>query len=405
MIVFRNPGIVDINALIVLGVSVKLDSSPIGYFGTGFKYAVATLLRHGCKITVHSGGESYEFTETQTLIRGESFGLVSMNGRELGFTTALGKNWEPWQACRELYSNALDEGGGMSSQSEIGAYSPDETLVLVEGEAIERAYRNRKGFLFLDLPDVVTKVAEIALKPSTVIYYHGIAIANLSIQSKFTYNFLVPIELTEDRTMKYEFEIDGLIGQVLDELIKLGEEDIVEDILCPGDRTKEFRIRYNEWFFPASERIITRIGELRKTREADLVPEALKLFESKLKHTLEELPEAKLSELEAGVLDSSIEFCFHIGFPVTEYPILVIERLGNGVLGQAKNKKIYLSKEVFELGAKMISGTLIEEYIHLSKGVFDGSRAMQNVLVNAICSIGENYVHAGGKALREKRNG
>src|ERR1700733_12022356 len=51
MIVFENYGEIEIDAITTFGVSVKEGPNPIGFFGTGLKYAVAVLLRHGCKVS------------------------------------------------------------------------------------------------------------------------------------------------------------------------------------------------------------------------------------------------------------------------------------------------------------------------------------------------------------------
>ena len=58
MIIFENKGLIDVHAISIMGVSVKEEGS-IGYFGTGLKYAIATLLREGQKITIWRGKEPF----------------------------------------------------------------------------------------------------------------------------------------------------------------------------------------------------------------------------------------------------------------------------------------------------------------------------------------------------------
>ena len=115
-IFFSNPGHMDILAATTLGVNAKTNDSPIGYFGTGLKYAIATLLRHNHEIVISIGDTYYTFFSTPMKSRNKSYHLVEMriNGderRPLGFTTDLGKNWGIREAYRELYSNMLDEEG------------------------------------------------------------------------------------------------------------------------------------------------------------------------------------------------------------------------------------------------------------------------------------------------------
>src|SRR5690606_673401 len=134
----------DIEALTTLGVSVKSEGS-IGYFGTGFKFALATLLRTGHLVTIHTPNESYRFTALTRNIRGQDFQLIQMNGVSLGFTTEFGKNWEMWMAFRELHSNTLDE-GGWTSESRGDA----QVVIEIAGAAYTEAYHKRHE-IFLNL--------------------------------------------------------------------------------------------------------------------------------------------------------------------------------------------------------------------------------------------------------------
>ena len=69
MIVFQNPGLIDMAAVTTMGVSVKNDGA-IGYFGTGLKFAIATILRNKCALTIHRGLEAFAFTSEEITIRG-----------------------------------------------------------------------------------------------------------------------------------------------------------------------------------------------------------------------------------------------------------------------------------------------------------------------------------------------
>ena len=108
---FQNPGLIDLRAIQIMGVSVKDTDNPIGYFGTGLKYAIATLLRNSQSITIWRGLEPYRFSASAENIRGKSFSVVRMNGEPLGITTDLGRNWQMCHAFREVYAHNLDERG------------------------------------------------------------------------------------------------------------------------------------------------------------------------------------------------------------------------------------------------------------------------------------------------------
>ena len=107
---FVNPGEIDRQLITTLGVNVKDADSPIGYFGTGLKFAIAVVLRGRGQIRIWVGESLIEFFSEPRTIRGKEFQIVILRenniDRELSFTVDLGRNWEPWMALRELWSNA-----------------------------------------------------------------------------------------------------------------------------------------------------------------------------------------------------------------------------------------------------------------------------------------------------------
>ena len=122
MIIHETIGLIDSRAFTTFGINAKPSTnSPIGYFGTGLKYAIAVLVREGLKVTVWIGTEPHEFYCEPSNFRGKDFSLIRMRRQrgvtrkwmatDLPFTTELGKNWKLWMALRELHSNTLDENG------------------------------------------------------------------------------------------------------------------------------------------------------------------------------------------------------------------------------------------------------------------------------------------------------
>ncbi|CAM6031606.1 unnamed protein product [Sphagnum compactum] len=72
-IIFTNPGEIDVRAIVTFGVSAKETDNPIGYFGTGLKYAIAVLLRNSQEITIYSGTECYVFNTKTITVRGKEW--------------------------------------------------------------------------------------------------------------------------------------------------------------------------------------------------------------------------------------------------------------------------------------------------------------------------------------------
>ena len=102
---FATPAPFDLKALKIMGLSVKVKDNPIGYFGTGLKYAIAICLRNGCNVTLKTAGETYKFTYKEELFRGDPVNQIYMNDVPLPFTLEYGKNWKLWMAFREFESS------------------------------------------------------------------------------------------------------------------------------------------------------------------------------------------------------------------------------------------------------------------------------------------------------------
>ena len=221
-IVHETPGLIDIRAFTTFGLHAKPNSTnPIGKFGTGLKYAVATLLRLGCKVRVFIGTTEYEFITVDDKFRDVDVKLCRMRKRAsilkkwsyepLPFTTDHGKFWEIWQAFRELESNTRDEGG---TTQMTGIPSPYKTLIVIEGDEYENAYINRS---LIFLPDALTERkgddrVQVFNEPSKYIYWRGDRLFDLEKPSVYTYNILDEMTLTEDRTLKYVWEAQAKIA-------------------------------------------------------------------------------------------------------------------------------------------------------------------------------------------------
>jgi hypothetical protein len=226
-VVFRTPGHIDKRSFTVVGLHAKPNSTnPLGQFGSGLKYAIAILLRLGHEVTIFIGHEQYVFYTKQGKFRGAEYQQIRMKRRrglfsswtyeDLPFTTDLGKGWELWQAFRELETNTRDEGGttGLEHWDEKVHPTADETCIVVYGQKFVDEYHDMWRN-FLPEGKVVREDAAIQIieKPSKHIYYRGMRVMDLEETSAFTYNFLKHIELTEDRTVKYPYEIEAALAE------------------------------------------------------------------------------------------------------------------------------------------------------------------------------------------------
>ena len=259
-IVFETPGLLDLRAITTFGINAKPNNpSPIGFFGTGLKYALAVLAREGCRVEIHIGGKPYYISTEREQFREKDFGFIKLcpigtglfKGKEieLPFTTELGKNWELWQAFRELYSNTLDEGGDTYKYSgmEFFRFDPKvSTSIIIEGGNFDKEYEERgKNFLEGGLRTAEEEIhagVQVFDKESKHIYYRGMRVYDLQKPSRLTYNILRKITLTEDRTAAYSFQVEQIIREYA---ISTPEKAIVEKILTAPKETYEAKFDFS----------------------------------------------------------------------------------------------------------------------------------------------------------------
>lgn len=384
-IIFRNKGSIDPRSITTFGVSSKESDSAIGYFGTGLKYAIAILLREGCNISIHTGGQLLTFGTEEQRVRLDDFVFCTMNGAPLPFTTELGKNWLMWQAIRELWCNCLDEHGEAFAVDYFDEMpGDDETVIVVSGREALEAWAMRDAIILNTDPIFSTEFVDVHPGHSTHIYCKGVRVHDLGKPSLYTYNLKNGVELTEDRTLKYP----GIAGwYVARGLVELSDVNLLERVLVAPEGCFEKALDFDST--SPSEAFCGVALQLARQQAVGLNRSATRAARFDPNMLLDEKPQMELHKVDAARLEKAIKFAEGLGFAISEYPIIPCENLGEGVLGRAANGKIYLSKTVFMQGTKMVAGTLIEEFIHLRHGLADETRSMQNFLFDALVSLGE----------------
>lgn len=383
MYVFRNKGVIDPRSITTFGVSSKEGKAPIGFFGTGLKYAIAVLLRNKCSITIWSGGNEYAFTHQKVKIRHDEFDVVCMNNEPVGFTTELGKTWEMWQAFRELACNTIDENGTYFESEDISPQL-DETIIVVSGAAFADTWRERDTIILPSKPMFAGKLCEVHHGSSTHIYYRGVRVSKLDKPSLFTYNLIEKIDLTEDRTIKFPWYATDYVYKT----IAMCEWDkIITDVVTASQLAWESSLYFSGSAY--SEVFKTTVLKLAKAFANNLNASAKKLVHAGSLNDLLAGEKVVLSKLDDARVKKATQFLAKLGYEVSEYPLRVSEFLGDSVLGAAQNGTIYISRRCLMMGTKMLAGTILEEYLHLKHKLDDESRGMQNFLFDALMSMGE----------------
>jgi hypothetical protein len=380
MIVFTNPGLIDLRALKTFGVSAKENDSAIGYFGTGLKYALAILLREGCKVTLFRGKRKFEFTSKPTKVRNDQFDMVYMNGEELAFTTALGKDWELWQAFRELWCNTTDESGNIdaiSTDRPTGAAAlARHTTIVVEHEDFDAIYENRASILLTDEPDLVLPGVEVRFRPSDYVYFRGIRVQKLQKPSALTYNLTKQIYLTEDRTVKYDWEPRNIIKAAI-----IGSTDIgfVTKVLT-ADGMYESGFDFKDTPREPSGTFVSTVDSLRGAKTVN--KSAMAICREAMRKQMDVEHGQQLVGVPAIQLEKAEKFCESIGCSLAGIRIIVVDSLGDARASLFEEGRLFLTPEVFVKGTRGLAITLINATIADSVDAEDR-------LVNRLISLGE----------------
>lgn len=418
MIVFRNEGLIPLEAITTMGVNVKPGAAtPIGYFGTGLKYAVAVALREGFDIQIHRGpGQIIRFGTRDVDVRGKTFTQVTMGGDPLGFTIDLGKNWQPWMMFRELYSNCLDESGRVEwldvpEEECLARYAPvplrqpsepsptsvrvcdalrvgpKETVVTLSGPGAEVLWNQKDRFFLPTDGEPLHRAAEVEVWPggNDALFYKGIMVGQLNKRTLYTYNLVGHVSLTEDRTVRHEYEAADPIRAMV---ARSQDPEFIKKMVTAPEGLWEHQLSfYNMEYVTPSEVFVGVVGGLAR----DGAPVNLSARRYAEIHERRALtPESvKLTERE----EFELELCLTIleedmQANVREYPVIVTEKLGDGQhLGLMEDGKIYISRRALTMGHRILLGTLFEEWIHARFGFKDCSRQFQNYVIDRMAQM------------------
>lgn len=377
---FCNAEPIDLSAIALMGVSVKVGSNPIGYFGTGLKFSIATLLRTGHGVELIRSGTSIEFAIHSETIRGEQFDRVKMGDELLGFTTKLGRAWEAWQAYREMYCNCTDEGGVIDTEIPAGQWG---TIFAIEGEAIEACHRNRHEVFIATAPLFSTDECEIHRGDGSHAFYRGVRAHKHGRQALFNYNILAQLDLTEDRTIKSAYMLEHYAEN---SICDCDDEDIIQTALMAPQGTYEHGFDYSGRCFKPSDAFMNVAYRLRGNVHCNNA--AIKLWQKYADVRLTYDP-VDLDPFEDEVIDCALALVSRLGVDITRRDFIVVDGLGEGIFGVVRNQRILIAKRTLDMGHRFVASTLYEEWLHKTEGLADQSRDLQNLLFEKLFAMVE----------------
>lgn len=387
---FHNPGEIDIRGATIMGLNVKDDiDTAIGFFGTGLKYSIASILRWKGSIQIYSGRTVFSFGAEDINFRGKDFQRVSMSenvqrNEPLGFTTEYGKKWEAWQIFRELLANARDEGGDVSEH--YIAPAENTTVIVVSCPMLEAEFCNRNRIILpADSPwDFEGVSGHLRNRPAESVYYRNVRV--LDRDTALTYNVSKDLQLTEDRTVKSRWDLSNAISKLLAECT---DRRAIFTALSQEDGL-EYDLEFGTWHSYSDEFLDVAVEFYKQApRKHKRLREVLERHrpDSAAEHEIE------LRPIQHLTLTRAIKLVDQMGMPASETTIKIVD-LGSDTLGQyrATTGYVYLDPKVFEQGTKQVVATLYEELLHKTTGLDDCSYPMQTHLFNLIVSLHEEHV-------------
>lgn len=399
---FVNNEAIDLNAIAIMGVNVKIGSNPIGHFGTGLKYAIATLLRTGHRVRLRVGQNDMQdlwidFTAEDIQIRGTPFQIIKMGEERMGWTTALGKNWEVWQAYRELYCNALDEQGKITDDERIVNESYG-TIFAVSGGKIEEAHAARHSIFTSGVPIWRGENVEIYEGEGDPIFYRGVRAASPGYTPQFRYNILSKLDLTEDRTIKHEYMISHYVGMAVAEC---DNEEIIERIICadPKGSWEGANLTFTGVTDKPSPAFMNVCSRLRSNLQVNL--KAMSVWRKFAGRELDEFVPARTDAFEEGIIEKGMEIVRRLGMDVKRDDFMLVESLGASLYGAVFGGMILISRNTVDKGHRFFASTLYEELMHFRQKYADHTRELQSALFERLIAMTERVMILEGRRLTD----
>lgn len=415
-LLISNKGLLETDALSLLGASTKrFDNDKIGQFGSGNKYALSYFLRNNISVRIFSGINEVNIGIKHKVFRNQDFNVITINGNETSMTTDFGYEWKLWEAIRELYSNAIDEGltyFGVINTDTIEGVDENTRIYIECTSEVDDFMLNIDDYLALKLKPIFENNGDKIYNKhssSCCIYYRGIRCLDTNLKSLFDYDFH-DIKINESRTVKYSWSVGEHMWDLLFKckdvniisiiLSNIHNKEYIENnidssmvsipsmynqqtwinavgnnLICPTNLSGyvEDDERPVTYFLPGRlyDVLIKFLGEIHK-------PRALKLTSDGTIYK-----KVHLDALMRADLNKALDFFKECNSPI-EYAIEVVSFENDLIMGKAENDTILLSEKVFNRGVHRVASVLLEEQLHLKTGEYDLTRAFQNEIFDFV---------------------
>jgi hypothetical protein len=418
-LLIENKGEIDINGLILMGGSTKRNSkTSIGFFGSGNKYAIATLINKGIGFKIFSGEEEIKITTKEVSFRDKIFKQIFINDKETSLTTDMGPLWEEWYAIREWVSNSIDEGGSnIVPNTESVNPKAGCTRIYVEiTGAIERVINEWDNYFTFDRTDIHFEknnnkiLGNTSQNEDMLLFRKGIRCYNAQGTKSLYHYDMSNFEINESRVIEDTWNANLLITRFYNEITDIS---IIQNILKNAYQKDMYESRLN-WYYGISKLSDTWRGAIDNHRIivgdygghfqneqntfpcyvvcTDLAKRIKSSFPDVIVYGLLDsgdvciMNKIELTPRHEFLLKDCSKFFSECQYSV-DYPIEVVDFVNKSeTLGLAKDNTIYISNKLFNMGKREIAVTIMEENEHLKTQFKDCSRAFQQHWINLFIS-------------------
>lgn len=404
----QNNGELDIRLVALMGGTTKLkDKFKIGQFGTGLKYTLAFLFRNNLDFKIMVGEKEIKVNLEKEVIKDETFEIICINGNRTSITTKMGEDWLGWMIIRELWCNALDEGGALKEETEIVTGEAGKTSFYIQIDMqISNVLKEwDKYFIHNQEPIFQNSIYKIYPGGNKLrIYKQGVLIHEDDTDpALFSYDIMNATinELREFKGMpKYEIvhALASLDIKTVRIFLDSLEESHVESKM-DWDWYQTFSKGWREAI--GTGKIITK-QTLQTIKDKGtnpdesgliIVPKSLynmlnKQFDgigaTYVAGTVGEFYEDYDGKLEGRIKQGLVilESCGYEFHPELEFLYGYFEDKTVEARIDCKNKKVYISKALLQKPLFTIVSMLIEENEHFNTGLTDCTRSFQQHFID-----------------------
>jgi len=410
-----NKGEIDINALILLGATSKEgDQTKIGFFGSGNKYAIATLLRNDCEVIIHSGEKQFIITTKDVDFRGVDYKQIVIDGVETSLTTRTGPAWEVWMALREFYCNAMDE-GDFSAEVVKSVTFCDKgmTSIYVTINEVVQEFLDNLGDYINDkevLVSVHTGYGNVDILNDTTgaMYRKNICCVNEKHLSLFGYNFN-EIPINESRVVYSDYRFYERIASAL---AVTEDESIIRKYISGFSGVFEKDVAWsNNYCLDAlsetwhSVLLSLKLSVISKSMSQivcaeDVMNTAIILPDSLVVKIKEEYPDVPMYgvfdsqsiEAEPSVmLKATVEGCMRTveDWGMKAMPVSYRKFVQESTMAMMYKGNIYISVDI---PLDEVLHAIFEEMTHIHTGFSDGTRSLQSWLFKELIEAKKTIV-------------